>query len=259
MKGIVFDIQRYSIHDGPGIRTVVFLKGCPLQCLWCCNPESQNPDPEAEYHEKQKIMGSVWEAEGILEEIQKDRDCYRHSGGGVTLSGGEVLMQPGFAAEILQRCCERNIHTAVETSGYGAWEAIEKILPWTDLFLYDLKHMDKMTHKILTGVSNQLIMENARRIAQTGKEIIIRMPFVPGCNTEKENIDNMVTFMKSAEIRTIHLMPFHQLGKDKYRRLGREYLLAGKASLNQDKEGARRLQEVCNQLKDQGFWAVVGG
>ena len=213
LKGTVFNIQRYSIHDGLGIRTVVFLKGCPLRCRWCCNPESWSKLPETwkNSNGEVEILGRLFEPEEVLEEIKKDRNYYRHSGGGVTLSGGEVLSQAEFSTKLLQLCYDSNIHTAIETSGYGEWEKLKEMAKYTDLFLYDIKHMNPITHGALTGVSNVPILQNLESLIEMGKQIIIRVPFLPEYNGTEENLMEMAQFMKEHGLQEIHLMPFHQL------------------------------------------------
>ena len=240
--GTVLRLERSSIHDGPGIRTVVFLKGCPLGCLWCSTPESQNQSPANEY-------GRSMTAEAVVAEVQKDEIFYFHSGGGVTISGGEPLAQPDFSAEILRQCRENGIHTAMETSLYAPFEAVSGVLPLTDYLFVDLKHMDPVAHRRFTGVDNRLILENLRRLAQTGfrGELVVRVPLVPGCNDDDENLRKTARMVSGLSgltgssdrsglpapsdrsglpvLRHLELLPYHRLGLDTYRRLGIEYPL----------------------------------
>lgn len=261
LKGTVFNIQRYSIHDGPGIRTVVFLKGCPLRCRWCCNPESWSKLPETWKNAdgEIEILGRLSEPEEVLEEIRKDRNYYRHSGGGVTLSGGEVLMQPEFSTKLLQLCYDSNIHTAVETSGYGAWNGLKSMAEYTDLFLYDIKHMNPITHGALTGVSNIPILENLKKLIDLKKQIIIRVPFLPEYNGTEENLTEMAVFMKTYGLTEVHLMPFHQLGKDKYQKLGKTYQLKEILPLKLRDDGAEKIAGAKMLLEDFDLKVIIGG
>lgn len=261
MKGTVFDIQHYCIHDGPGIRTVVFLKGCPLRCIWCCNPESQRFEAESELcrNGKWRQIGREMNAAEVVEEVLCDRNYYRHSGGGVTVSGGEPLAQPEFTGKIIQMCYENNIHTAIETTGYAEWSVFEKLLPYTDLFLYDLKAMDSSIHRTLTGVPNEKILVNLQKLAKAGSSIVLRIPFVPAYNGTDENLGRIAAFADQAGIREVNLMPFHQLGKDKYRRLGREYKLDNMEPLQKSREGKVRLEQAKRQLEDAGLHVLIGG
>ena len=166
-KGRIFNIQRFSIHDGPGIRTIVFLKGCYMRCAWCCNPESQRYEIETLVEGgKEKTVGKDVTVAEIMPEIRADRPYYRRSGGGVTLSGGEVLAQADFAAELLKACKEAGLHTAIESTANAPYSDIEKLLPYLDLYLMDIKHADPEKHRIFTGVDNRLILENAARVAK---------------------------------------------------------------------------------------------
>ncbi len=223
--GRIFDIQRFSVHDGPGVRTIIFLKGCFLRCKWCCNPESQRYDVETMMvGGKEKIMGRDVTVEEIIDVVERDRIYYRRSGGGLTLSGGECLAQPEFAAAILQACHERGINTAIESTGFAAFEKIEMLLPHLDLFLMDIKHTNSEKHKAFTTQPNELILENAKRIAQYAKELIIRVPVIPGFNDTESEIRDIALFAK--ELRTVkelHLLPYHRLGEVKYEGLGRNY------------------------------------
>ena len=226
--GRIFNIQRFSIHDGPGIRTIVFFKGCYMRCAWCCNPESQDYAIQTMVENgKEKTVGKDVTVEEILPEILADESYYRRSGGGVTLSGGEFLGQHEFAAELLKACKEYGLHTAVESTANAPWEKIEAVLPYIDLFLMDVKHMDSAKHKEYTGSGNERILENAARIAKSGVELIIRTPVIPGFNDTAEEIRAISHFAKTLPgVKEHHLLPYHRLGQDKYAGLGRKYSLS---------------------------------
>ena len=227
IKGRIFNIQRFSLHDGPGIRTIVFFKGCYMRCAWCCNPESQNREIETLIEkDKEKNVGYDVCVSDIMPEILSDLPFYRRSGGGVTLSGGEVLCQADFARELLKACKEEGLNTAVESAASSSFAEIEKILPYLDLYLMDIKHMDSEKHKEYTGVGNEIILENARKIAESGVELIVRTPVIPGFNDTPEEIRAISLFAKSLDgVMEHHLLPYHRLGMDKYDGLGRKYSL----------------------------------
>ncbi len=227
-KGRIFDIQRYSIHDGPGIRTIVFLKGCVLRCRWCCNPESQNYEIETMMvHGKPKTIGQDITVKEVMETVEKDRQYYRRSGGGLTLSGGESLCQPDFARDLLRAAKESGINTAMESMGCASFETIEKILPYLDTYLMDIKHTNPAKHKEFTGRSNELMLENAKKIAESGMtNLVIRVPVIPGFNDRVDEIEGIAKFADNLKgVKKIHLLPYHRLGQDKYEGLGREYLM----------------------------------
>lgn len=269
--GIIFNIQRYSIHDGPGIRTTVFLKGCQLNCRWCQNPESQLSGQEMVFWEDRCIgcgacslncpSGAIqmknkkpltdknkcnlcgecsricptqaWEmigkkltTEEVIKEIEKDLVFYEESGGGVTFSGGEPLEQSEFLEGLLNCCQEKKIHTAVDTSGYISWEILNRIHSKVDLFLYDLKIMDNKRHKKYTGVSNEIILENLKKLSSVHNNIFVRFPVIPGINDDYQNIRETGEFLSSLKIAQVNLLPYHYIGIDKYKRLGKKYKLA---------------------------------
>ena len=264
MQGVIFNIQRYSIHDGPGIRTTVFLKGCPLKCFWCQNPESQQIEPEILFYrdqctscghciavcqsgasvlfngmiridrsictgcgicvkecpnEARKLVGRYITVEEILDEVFRDVRFYENSGGGVTLSGGEPTYQADFALAILQGCKERGLHTALDTCGHASWTVMEKLLEYTDLVLYDIKHMDPRKHNKGTGRSNRLILENARKIARC-KPMRVRVPVIPDFNDSFQDIRMLASFVR-AELGMIpvDLLTYNKMGEAKYERL----------------------------------------
>jgi len=297
-KGLIFDIQRYSIHDGPGIRTLVFMKGCPLSCIWCCNPESQSPSQEimvtpnkcigckrcievcptgaAEKKDPlearelcivcgscvkacpstaRRLVGHYMSLEEVMEEVEKDFPFYQRSGGGMTVTGGEPLMQADFVRMLLKSCQEKGIHTAIETCGYARWEDFKNVLEYVDLTLYDIKYMNNEKHRELMGVGNELILQNAKKVAKLGKDMVIRVPVIPDCNDSLENMEAIAEFARTLEgVEEIHLLPYHRLGESKYDRLGKSYKLKGVKPL--DKESLSKQKKIIEsyQLKVQ-----VGG
>lgn len=228
VKGRIFDIQRYSIHDGPGIRTIVFLKGCVMRCKWCCNPESQSFDIEKMLVDgKEKIIGQDITAGEVMEIVLKDSAYYRRSGGGLTLSGGESTAQPEFAYALLALAKQKGINTAMESMGCAKYETIEKILPVLDTYLLDIKHTNPEKHKAFCGRDNILMLENARKIAESKMtNLVIRVPVIPTFNDTVEEIQSIARFAdKLPGVNKIHLLPYHRLGQDKYDGLGRQYFL----------------------------------
>ncbi len=297
LSGLIFDIKKYAIHDGPGIRTTVFFQGCPLACWWCHNPESQSRRPVLLYrasrcvlcgtcvdvcpHDGIKIFssanarehclvvgrsgsgGSIWEREAsgfvatdrakcdvcgecaqacyygarevsgkemtvaeVMAEIERDLPFYDQSGGGITFSGGEPLLQRKFLTTLLRECKAQEIHTVVDTSGYAAWEVVDSIREYVDLFLYDLKLMNDDRHKKYTGVSNQLILSNLVRLAQSGAQIEVRIPLIPGINNGDQNLDQTAIFIAGLpNIIGIELMRYHDIAAAKYESLGMDYPL----------------------------------
>ncbi len=227
-RGRIFDIQRYSIHDGAGIRTICFLKGCVLRCRWCCNPESQEyAIQEMTVQGTKKRIGRDVTVAEVMETVEKDRAYYSRSGGGLTLSGGESLCQPEFARDLLRAAKESGINTAMESMGCADWETIEALLPYLDHYLMDIKHMNGAKHREFTGKSNELMLENARRLAETGRtRLSIRVPVIPTFNDTPEEIRAIATFAdKLPGVEDIYLLPYHRLGQDKYEGLGRPYLM----------------------------------
>lgn len=301
IKGIVFNIQKYSIHDGPGIRTVVFLKGCPLKCEWCSNPESNQLDIEIMYNseicmlckqcisvcpidaltlkeEKQSIdvnriecdkcgkcveicpsgalslAGRYMTVEEVMQEVKKDILFYRKSGGGITLSGGEPGSQPEFSEAILKSAYSMGIHTAIDTCGYYSYEILQRLVKWTDLFLYDIKHVDNAKHINGTGVSNQLILDNFRKLIDIGISVIVRIPIIPGFNATKKDLRLICKFLSNISgFKEIHLLPYHRLGDSKAIRLG-------KARKKDRKPLAKtKLLSLKEVVDEFGFKVQIGG
>ena len=254
-KGRIFDIQRYSIHDGNGIRTIVFLKGCVLRCRWCCNPESQEYDIQTMMVQgKPKVIGRDVTVAEVMKTVEKDRQYYWRTGGGLTLSGGESLCQPEFATALLQAAQESGISTAMESMGCAKWETIEKLLPYLDQYLLDIKHMNPRKHKEFTGRSNELMIENAMKIAKSGMtELSIRVPVIPGFNDTEEEIRQIAAYTATLpNVKRMHLLPYHRLGQDKYTGLNREYLMGDvKPPTNEHMEKLLKVAEMTSGLECQ--------
>ncbi len=255
-KGRIFNIQRFSIHDGPGIRTIVFFKGCFMRCAWCCNPESQEYDVQVmTEHGKNKTVGKDVTVAELMPELLADEPFFRRSGGGITLSGGEILAQPDFARDLLRACKENGLHTAVESTANAPYESIEKILPYLDLFLMDIKHIDSAKHREYTGAPNERILENARRLAQSGVELIIRTPVVPSFNDTAEEIRAIAKFASSLpNVKEHHLLPYHRLGQDKYAGLSRKYLLE-----EIEPPQKERMEYLLSVAEESGLKCQIGG
>ncbi len=256
VRGRIFDIQRFSTHDGPGVRTIVFLKGCPLRCRWCCNPESQSYEiQQMNQKGKLKVIGYDTSVEEVMEEVLRDMPYYRRSGGGLTLSGGECLWQPDFAVALLEAAHLSGINTAIETTGFAEWEVIEKFLPHIDTVLMDIKHINSEKHKEFTTRPNEPILKNARLIAERAKRLIIRVPVIPSFNDTKEEIAQIAQFTKALpNVNEIHLLPYHRMGKDKYDGLSRPYLMEDIPSPANEK-----MQELLAVCKSYGLTAHLGG
>lgn len=225
IKGRIFDIQRFSTHDGPGIRTIVFLKGCAFRCRWCCNPESQSFEIEQmKQADGYKTIGRDVTVKEVMETVLKDMPYYRRSDGGLTLSGGESLLQPEFATALLYAAKEKGINTAIETTGFAEPEVLEKFFPCTDLFLMDIKHIDSDKHKEFITKSNERVLASAKLIAEKAKKLIIRVPVIPGFNDTAEEIGQICAFTTLLKnVNEIHLLPYHRMGRDKYEGLDRDY------------------------------------
>jgi len=298
-KGLVFNIQRYSIHDGPGIRSTVFFKGCPLRCKWCSNPESLNPvaelmvrdarcngcgrclkvcEPgalslaasglrldrvkcdlclnciEACWEDALELAGRQMSVEEVVEECSKDELFYRNSGGGVTLSGGEPLLQADFALELLSALRARGFSTALDTCGHIPWETLEKALDFTDLVLFDVKHIDAEEHRDGTGVDNKLILSNLEKAMNANKSRIwIRVPVIPGYNDSDKYMQTLAGRLPGMQAEKVSLLSYHEWGRAKYQSLGRAYQLNGRAPLTSE-----RMCEIIDIFKAKGLDATAG-
>lgn len=254
--GRIFDIQKFSTHDGHGIRTVVFLKGCILRCRWCCNPESQSWRVQRmKTANGTRIVGQDTTVGDVMRTVLQDMAYYRRSGGGLTLSGGEALCQQEFVTALLSEAKAHGINTAVETTACLPFYMIEPQLPLLDTVLMDIKHMNSEKHEEYTGMRNELILSNARKIAESGVELIIRVPTIPTFNDTEEEIRDIARFAASLPgVKEIHLLPYHRLGYDKYVGLDRPYLMGDIPSPTKEKmEALRRVAER------EGLKAVLGG
>ena len=266
--GMIFNIQKFSLNDGPGIRTVVFFKGCPLKCTWCANPESQEPRLQILWDEKKclhcdtcvrscptlavknidgkifvghkncsacgicvkncpahalKPEGEKKSVDEVMKIILQDLPFYEESGGGVTLSGGEATMQPEFALELLKALKEKNIHTAIETTGFASPAIFQRIIEYLDLLLFDIKHWDEEKHKEKTGVSNLPILKNMKYAIESGKEVLPRLPVIPNYNDSLDDAKKFSERLKEVGAKKVQLLPFHQFGENKYKMLGKNY------------------------------------
>lgn len=301
ITGRVFNIQKFSVNDGPGIRTIVFLKGCPLRCKWCSNPESQNKEFQLMYNnqnciecykcvqtcgkyaieknnsgKKLKINRNICDdcgkcvekcysealvmsgknmtIEEVIKEVKKDSAQFRRSKGGLTISGGEPLMQEEFTKQLLIEAKRNGINTAIETTGYGNEKFIEEIIPLIDVILLDIKNMNSEKHKEFTGVDNKIILENTKRIAELAKELIIRVPVIQGFNADKKSIREIAKFVRSLEtIDEIHLLPYHKMGVNKYECLGRDYELLGL-----EKPSEKLMDDLREEVLKEGLMCNIG-
>ncbi len=299
IKGLVFNIQRYSIHDGPGIRSTVFFKGCPLRCKWCSNPESLNPVAELMVREARcngcgrcirvcapgalslaandlrldrikcdlclncieacwedaiELAGRQMSVDEVVEECSKDELFYRNSDGGVTLSGGEPLLQADFALELLHGLKERGFSTALDTCGHIPWEILEKALDYTDLVLFDVKHIDAEKHRDGTGVDNKLILSNLEQAMNATKSRVwIRVPIIPGYNDSDKYMQALAGRLQGMQSEKVSLLGYHEWGRGKYQSLGRAYQLNGRTPLTEE-----RLCEIIAIFKAKGLDATAG-
>lgn len=248
--GRIFDIQRYSIHDGPGIRTIIFLKGCFLRCRWCCNPESQEYKIQTmTMNGKAKTVGRDVTVREVIDEIASERIYFARSGGGITLSGGECLAQPEFSEALLRAAHDEGFSTAIETTGFAKREVLERIIPHVDYVLMDIKHMNPIKHQSYTGRSNDQILTNARWIAENANSLTIRVPTIPTFNDTPAEIGAIARFAASLPgVKELHLLPYHRLGQDKYAGLGRDYTLKSLTPpTNEHMEELKRAAEaVCD-------------
>lgn len=259
-KGTIFNIQRFAIHDGPGIRTTVFFKGCPLRCWWCHNPESHKTLPEKiegcnlrrgfdqSFSMGKDEVGKEISVDELVNEIVKDKIFYEESDGGVTFSGGEPLMQPEFLIELLKECNSNGIYSAIDTSGYADTEIINQVAPYSDLFLYDLKMMNDEFHQKYTGVSNQLILKNLIELDQLGKKIILRIPIVPEITDSEENLRSIRGFVSYLNnLIEVNLLPYHRIGEGKYKKYGKENKMDNTES--PDSKNLENIKQFFSELK----------
>jgi pyruvate formate lyase activating enzyme len=265
ISGIIFDIRRFCLHDGPGIRTTVFFKGCPLDCRWCHNPEARKPYPEvlnlnsasetADSQKREVLVGYAADVESVMKELVRDTAFYDQSGGGVTFSGGEPTAQPEFLEAALRACKQNGLHTTVDTCGYAPFEVLERIRALTDLFLFDLKLMDSQAHREHTGMPNDLILINLNRLAGMGSNVWIRVPLVPEITDTEENLGAMADFLQPlTSIRRINLLPYNKLGEDKIAR----YRLPRK-NIAQMTQTRAELVRKAERFAVLGFEVKIGG
>ena len=254
-KGRIFDIQKFSTHDGPGIRTIVFLKGCLLRCRWCCNPESQSREIETMIKAgKPTTIGYDTTVGEILPGILRDQPYYRRSGGGLTLSGGECLLQPDFAVALLRAAKGMGMNTAIETTLATRYEVVERLIPYVDYFLVDVKHTDTKKHAEYTGQPNERILENVRKLKAAGANVTVRVPVIPTFNDTAEEIASIARYAASIGVGEMHLLPYHRLGYDKYVGLGREYLMGDLKTPD-----AFKMEALKQAAERQGIHTVIGG
>lgn len=266
LRGTVFDIRRFTMCDGPGVRTTIFLKGCPLRCAWCHNPEGRSPFPdtiEIEVKDKEgnssvveHTVGIEYDVESLMETILSEKSVMIETGGGVTFSGGEPLKQHQFLLQVLQRCREEGLHTAIDTNGYADKEVFDKVMPFTDLFLFDIKHTNRQKHLDFTAVSTVKIMDNLEYILTAGAKVWIRIPVVPGFNYSKTDIEQMAHTLKQMPpgIEQVHLIPFRQTASEKYRQLGYNNTMGDTPSMKPS-----QLNPFKRMFRRAGFKTIIGG
>jgi len=266
MKGLIFSVKRYAIHDGPGIRVTFFMKGCPLSCWWCHNPEGISPEPstveqidrigEREFR-KNEMVGKLFDTDNILAILEKERVFINQSKGGVTFSGGEPLMQFDFLLEALKACKKNGYHTTVDTSGFSTPERFKKIIPFTDLFLLDIKHLDNLKHKEFTGVPNDVILSNYRLIVGSGSDIMVRIPVIPGFNDAADHLARLKQYIlneKNENLKMISLLPYHKIGSSKYKRFN----IPNKMK-NVEQPTSQRMKELKEYFSGSGVRVKIGG
>ena len=275
MRALVTDIERGATFDGPGIRTVVYFKGCPLRCLWCSNPETQKLENEFWDYEGSLYKGNrtlcsdciVTSTSSTLKQVakdmtleevftivMKDENFYRNSGGGVTLSGGEVLVNSAFAIKLFEKLKDEYVNTAIETTGYGSYRELEKLAKLTDTILFDIKHMDSGKHKKYTAVSNEIILENLTKLSKWHKKIIMRFPFIKGVNDDEKNIHETAKFLKKLNLLEVNILPYHTMGLEKYRKLRMPYPMK-----TLEKHTKEELDNALKIMKSYGLKAKLNG
>lgn len=254
MNGVIFDIKRFAIHDGPGIRTTAFFQGCPLRCPWCHNPESIGPVRDCSTHGARDRARTI-QADELIAQLERDRVFYEESGGGITLSGGEPLMQPEFLLRILKNAAGIGLKTAVDTSGQAPAETVQSILPFTDLFLYDLKLMDSLEHEKWTGVPNNRILRNLDLVCGSGKPVWIRIPLIAGITDTEQNMNQIADHIHHLSgVEQIHILPYHRGGEHKRRQHNTH-----RSGTELNAPETERLQEVHQQLEQTGIPVFTGG
>lgn len=266
MKGIIFSVKRYAIHDGPGIRVTFFMKGCPLSCQWCHNPEGISSEPtiveqvdrigDREFR-KNETVGKSYEPKDILAILEKERIFMNQSKGGVTFSGGEPMMQFDFLMETLQACKKNGFHTTIDTSGYSTPGNFRKIIPYTDLFLFDIKHLDSLKHKEFTGVPNETILNNYHLIVESETDFMVRIPIVPGFNDDSDHLTRLKDFIlgeKYNNLKMINLLPYHKIGSSKYKKFNKPYKME-----NTEQPSVQRMNEIKELFAGSGVRVKIGG
>lgn len=250
MLGVISNIQRFTVHDGPGIRLTVFMQGCPLSCWWCHNPECIK-----HYNVDDTDLHLRYNVNKLMKEIRKEQIFIDESGGGVTFSGGEPMMQPIFLGEMLDACKKEDIHTAVDTSGLVSTDTFDSLIDKADLFLYDLKIIDNELHQKYTGVSNKLILKNLKTLNNLQKKVIIRIPLIPGITDTKENVNDILNLLKQLpNINDINLLPYHSIAEGKYTKFNIPNYMKGVKISSEEK-----ITEIKNQFTSAGFNASIGG
>ena len=300
-QALVFNLQKFCVHDGPGIRTTVFFKGCPLRCSWCHNPESQKNEPEMLCDRTRcsgcgvcrtvcpngaielrggemrsvsgrckacgrcsedclsgarQLAGRRYTLTDLVKLVERDRPFYEESGGGVTLSGGEALSQGEAAAALAEELSRRGIHVALDTCGHCPPETLRKLLPWTDLFLYDLKHMDAQLHRRYTGQDNALILQNLRLLLESGAKVALRLPLLAGMNDDEKNIGAVLAFIAGHAVERVHLLPYHTWGRDKWNRIPDECRSEKLCFAPPDQA---RLEEIAQRFRQAHYEVRIGG
>jgi pyruvate formate lyase activating enzyme len=265
MKALIFDIKHFAIHDGPGIRTTVFFKGCPLSCPWCHNPESRSEN--VEYYEHidkvgsksfttEKSIGKYYSINELMDEVNKDLVFYTESNGGITCSGGEPLAQYDFLGRFLNKCYDQGIHTALDTSGYADMEVFRKIAPVVNLFLFDIKHMENEIHKRYTGVDIDVILKNFDWLIDSGYETIARIPIIPNINADLKNIERLIDYLENRKcdnFNEVHLLPYHHIGCAKYKKFN----INGSHGFEEPTD--EMMQEYAHLFMESGFKIKIGG
>lgn len=266
MKGLIFSIKRFTVHDGPGIRVTVFMKGCPLSCKWCHNPEGILPQPETvlrEYRigERKFSMneeaGKYYSTGDITDILERERVFISQSKGGITFSGGEPMMQFEFLLDAVKACKSAGYHTAIDTSGYSPAENFRSIIPYTDLFLYDIKHLDDEKHVEATGVSNSGILENYKLLLEIAGDVVLRIPVIPGFNDDIDHIERLKQFIistRTGSLKGINLLPYHKIGSSKYRKFNLPYRMDGVAP-----PSGKQMQDMKKHFLPTGVKVKVGG